>query len=224
MEAGMKALTVCCLKQGTKYGPERVNVLYNMVSRNLSLHYDFICHTDDDSGINPVVECYPIEHGLTGWWGKMNLYQERPLGVETERILFLDLDVVITGSLDDLVRFPSHHAMIRDYPVGMYPPQTEKSRHGNSSIILMTRGRMVHIWKYFLIALGVNGTGVSQQGFINRNFQRDVDLLQDAMCRSYKMHQMNPHDAPGENCRVVMFHGKPKPWDFKAGWIAENYR
>ena len=36
-----------CLKHGTKYGPEYVNKLYNMVKRNCSLDYEFVCLTDN---------------------------------------------------------------------------------------------------------------------------------------------------------------------------------
>lgn len=214
----MNRVTVCCLKQGAKYGPEYVDILHSMVSRNLSIPHDFICHTDDDTGIHPAVECYPIEGGLIGWWGKMNFYRERPLGVETDRIVFFDLDVVITGSLDDLVRFPSHHAMIRDYPEGLLPPQNEKSRHGNSSVFVMTRGRMVKAWERFVADAHLHKTGPSQQGYINRYFLDDIDLLPDGMCKSYKLHNLK--NDLSDDCRVVMFHGAPKPPDC-GGWVRD---
>lgn len=219
----MKALTVCCLKQGKKYGSEYVNILYNMVRRNLTLPHDFICHTDDDTGITPAVECYPIENGLTGWWGKINFYQERPLGVETDRILFLDLDMVITGSLDDLVRFPSHHAMIRDYPEGSLRPGDEKAKHGNSSVFLMTRGRMTKVYTLFFHELSRGRAGLSEQGFINKHFLNDVDLLPDWMAKSYKMHKLYDLEKPPENCRVVMFHGRPNPPDC-GGWVKDYWK
>lgn len=51
---------IICMKWGTKYGPEYVNRLYNMVARNLTLPFTFACLTDDSSGIRDEVVCYPI--------------------------------------------------------------------------------------------------------------------------------------------------------------------
>jgi hypothetical protein len=44
---------VFCLKWGTKYGPEYVNKLYNMVQRNTTLDYEFICLTENKTGLDP---------------------------------------------------------------------------------------------------------------------------------------------------------------------------
>ena len=51
---------VICMKWGNKYGPEYVNRLYNMVSRHLTLDFQMVCLTDDSTGIDPAVKCYPI--------------------------------------------------------------------------------------------------------------------------------------------------------------------
>ena len=43
---------VVCLKHGKKYGPEYVNTLANMVQRNCTLDYEFVCYTEDPIGID----------------------------------------------------------------------------------------------------------------------------------------------------------------------------
>ena len=43
---------ITCLKWGDKYGPEYVNNLYKMVSRNITIPYEFICFTDNKQGID----------------------------------------------------------------------------------------------------------------------------------------------------------------------------
>ena len=45
--------TVACMKWGDKYGPEYVNRLYNMVERNTTLPFKFICFTDNADGLLP---------------------------------------------------------------------------------------------------------------------------------------------------------------------------
>ena len=71
-------LHIVCLKAGTKYGPEYVNILYDMVSRNLPEGFDgdFTCFTDDISGLSPSIATRPLPHpGLNGWWNKIALFK-----------------------------------------------------------------------------------------------------------------------------------------------------
>lgn len=51
---------ILCMKWGTKYGPEYVNRLYGMVRRHLHGDFNFVCLTDDASGVRPEVQCLPI--------------------------------------------------------------------------------------------------------------------------------------------------------------------
>ena len=51
---------IICMKWGTKYGAEYVNRLYNMVNRYLTLPFQMVCLTDDSTGIDANVKCYPI--------------------------------------------------------------------------------------------------------------------------------------------------------------------
>ena len=48
------------MKWGDKYDASYVNKLYNMVSRNLSKEFRFICLTDDNSGFLPAIESFDI--------------------------------------------------------------------------------------------------------------------------------------------------------------------
>lgn len=98
--------TVICIKWGTLYGPEYVNKLYSMVKRNTRRPLRFICFTDNNNGIDPEVEVRdlpPISlppEMINKPWRKVSLWQ-RELSDLTGQVLFLDLDVVIVGSIDD---------------------------------------------------------------------------------------------------------------------------
>ena len=77
--------------------------------RNVSRPTRFIAFTDDPSGLDSGVEARPIPPiklpatglGLSPW-RKLALWS-RDIGVEGD-VLFMDLDVVVVGPLDELIR------------------------------------------------------------------------------------------------------------------------
>ena len=91
--------------RGYTFRHDHVRILKSMVERNLSLPFRFLCVTDDQiDGIDTV----PID------WRKhvpgtvfVRLMQHRPdikelYGADVDRILSLDLDIVITGNIDHI--------------------------------------------------------------------------------------------------------------------------
>ena len=111
---------ILCMKWGTKYGPEYINRLYAMVRRHLTGDFRMVCLTDDSQGIRAEVECYPIpplelppgipERG----WNKLTTFTRDLHGLQGTA-LFLDVDVVITGPLDDFFTYPGDFVIIHDY-------------------------------------------------------------------------------------------------------------
>ena len=88
-------LRICFVKQGTAYGPEYVNILADMISRNLEAGFPgtFECFTDDPSGISDHINCRPIPSHFTGWWAKLWLFKDGHFSDE-DRILYFDLDMM----------------------------------------------------------------------------------------------------------------------------------
>jgi hypothetical protein len=97
--------TVICMKWGTAYGPDYANTLYSMVSRNTARPLRFVCFTDNAIGLRPEIESKPLPAidlpPSHRWkpWRKIALWGRDVGGLEGD-ILFLDLDVVVTGSID----------------------------------------------------------------------------------------------------------------------------
>lgn len=96
------------MKWGTRYGPEYVNRLFGMLARNLSAPFKLYCFTDDPHGIRPEVVCHalpelgcPVPSNAPGKFRKLALWNANLFGIQGPA-LFLDLDVVITGPLDEL--------------------------------------------------------------------------------------------------------------------------
>ena len=97
------------MKWGTRYGPDFVNRLYRSIQRQTRRKTRLVCFTDDGTGINPNVQIEPIpyidlpkELALTPW-RKLTMWKY-PLADLEGDVLFLDLDLVITGNLDDLIK------------------------------------------------------------------------------------------------------------------------
>ena len=85
-------LNVWSVCWGDKYDDYYVQRLQREVARNLTVPHQFICVTDRE--IDGVETRAPI-NDLRGWWGKVNLFSHDVCG---EQNLYLDLDVVITGT------------------------------------------------------------------------------------------------------------------------------
>lgn len=213
-------ITVACLKQGTKYPVAYVDTLAAMVRRHAAAPFDFVCFTDDPSGIDPSIRTAPLPFAAPGWWGKMGLFMERLPAVKTARLLYLDLDVVITGPLDGLFRHESDFAMARDWPAGTFPAGDPRERDGNSSVVLLKIGAAAGIWERYRRDGSPTGTSGSDQTWINDHFPGMADLLPENLVQSYKLHRLA--DRLPE-CSVVMFHGLPKPPDC-GGWVKERWR
>jgi hypothetical protein len=203
-------LTVVCVKTGPKYPAEYVNRLARMVRRNLNLEYGFVCVTDDPEGITePMLRAVPPPY--PGWWAKLGLFMPRAFGHIESRVLYLDLDVVVTGSLDELVTFPTSFAMHQDF--------LNPGRVHASAVMVLDAGVAPNIWKTFV---------GNPHKFINRHksggdqeyltvVHPGADLLPRRWVVSYKK---DAKEVVPDDARVVCFHGKPKPHECE-GWVRE---
>jgi len=211
---GSNSVTICCIKWGDKYGPEYVNRLFNMVQRNVHLAaYDFVCFTEDRTGIDPHIRIVPLLCDLEGWWQKIALFKNHLDGIYTDKILFMDLDVVITGSLDPLLEYDADFAICRDWPEEIRP---DDERY-NSSLFLLKIGSRTEVWKDF--RRGIE-TPAGDQEWIYRAAP-DAKLFPYEWTPSYKLRALEK-DFPPE-ARLVIFHGDPKPPDC-GGWVRELWK
>jgi hypothetical protein len=162
---------------------------------------------------------------LKGWWYKLYLFKQDFYGLQG-KVLFLDLDVVITGALDPLINFnPTKLCISPDERAGNY----------NSSVMCFELGAMPYVWDAFW----------HQREKIIQNYHGDQDWVQqicvDAiiypkpMVVSYKYDcqsrakfgggalgkklrqkgwfKPKKHAQLPSNASIVLFHGKPDPED-----------
>lgn len=210
-------LTLCCIKKGTKYGADYVNILASMIRKNVKeVSYEFVCFTEDSSGIIPGVRIEPLPYDGNSWWTKMGLYLPEIPGVHTKRLVFFDLDVVVTGCLDELLLQEEDLMMAKDWPTGIWPKSDRQDRDGNSSVLSIRVGSRAHIWRRYLSAGCPTKANDGDQEWVNRMFPGQVKLMPERFVQSYKLHHLEGETIP--DCSVVMFHGEPKPPQC-GGWV-----
>jgi hypothetical protein len=106
-------LTVACVwvRGHVPFGVEYVERLHAMARRAIGRPFRFVCLTDRPgelpAGVEPIVISHP--KGLKGWWAKVQLFN--PAYFERGRVLYLDLDVLLVGALDDVIDYPAAFAL-----------------------------------------------------------------------------------------------------------------
>lgn len=222
---------VLCMKWGTKYGPHYVNRLYAMVRRHLDGDFAFVCLTDDATGIRPEVRCLPIpplnlqlEPGQRdGAWKKLTTFEADLHGLRGTA-LFLDLDVVIVGSLEGFFTHPGRFCIIRDYH------RFWRSRGrivGNSSVYRFELGAHADVLAHFRAhARQITQDYRNEQRFLSELLHRQglLTYWPDGWCPSFKYDCLPAWPAnlwrepvPPPGARIVIFHGEINPPDALAG-------
>lgn len=218
---------VVCMKWGTAYGPEYVNILYHMVRRNLSEPFRFLCLTDNPAGLESGIETHAIpplqeprpEYYKCHTWRKLLLF-EQPLFDLNGKVLFLDLDVVIVGNLDCFFSFSDKMAIIENW--------SQPNRLiGQASAFCFEVGRYRHLLEQYRDDPdGVAQKHRTEQVYITRALgEGNFDYFPDEWCKSFKFHCLPggvfnsfiPSRGFPAGARIIVFHGNPNPPDAIAG-------
>jgi hypothetical protein len=233
------------MKWGTKYGPEFVNKLYSMVERHLTVPHRFICFTDDSTGLHAGIETKPLPPmdlppGKERGWRKLSTFNA-PLDDLTGPTLFLDIDVVIVGSLDEFFEYrPGEFCIIHDW-------QKPWRVTGNSSVYRFEAGAHPELLAHFLANIDrVKKEVRNEQAYLSRELFRQgkLNYWPKGWCASFKYGCMpkfplNFFRVPRlpSGVKVVVFHGLPNPDDALIGkgsgllrhvlptpWIADYWK
>jgi len=206
-------MLICCIKVGTKYGPEYPNRLAAMVKRHMTEPYEFICLTDNGKDLN--CDWSPIKEKYPGWWSKMLLFKPHPV-VKGRRVLFLDLDTLIIGPLKELTLYNGPFCILRDF----YRPEGY-----GSAVMSISAGYGGHIWESFIKdpAYWISMKG-GDQDCIKRNVN-NADLWQDRYPGKVVSYKVDCQSGPPPGASVVCFHGVPRPADVvdMVGWVKEAW-
>jgi hypothetical protein len=239
-------VNVICIKWGDKYPAPYVNKLYGMVGRNLKRAHRYVCFTDDPRGeIRPEVELMPIppirlpEYRRNRPWRKVSLFAPT-LGDLTGPTLFLDLDIVVVGGLDDFF----------DHRPGEFCVAENWSQKGegigNTSVYRFEVGKYADLYEHFHAKHDeVMGGFRNSQTFISRYLGPRMTYWPHEWVRSFKLDSLPSFLARAfvtpkipDGARIIAFPGDPKMPDAARGewpggfhkflrktpWIDEHWR
>jgi hypothetical protein len=215
---------IVCFKWGTKFTAEYVNKLYRAIQRNVTVPYTFTCFTEDPTGIE--CETEPFIMNLPTWWYIIGLFN-KDHGFK-DKVLYIDLDTVITDNIDHILELDTDFAIIRDF----YRPQ------GLQTAFIMWKPEWgYYIWDNLIKDMPKDLTryGGGTNKFIEINVKdKPVTIFQDEFPGefiSYKVHiekKTKRYDSPGDlsTSKLICFHGQPRPCEpkiRKLEWIQKHW-
>lgn len=237
---------ILCMKWGQKYGAQYVNRLYSMVKRHLTLPFEMVCLTDNSDGIDPAIACYPIppldlpQGAPERGWNKLSTFAADLYGLQGQA-LFLDLDVVIVGNMDDFFTVEGAFCVIHDW-------KRPWRITGNTSVYRFTIGAFPDVLPYFRahyadIVRRFRNEQAYLSWFIDKHYQQ-LRYWPKAWCKSYKYHCLRPlpfalwqPPVLPDDAKIIIFHGEINPPDAIVGrggkwyrhvlpstWIAEHWQ
>ena len=208
-----------------------------MISRNITVDYEFHCLTDSNinlSGVNNIVQRnagYP-----KGWWHKVHMFDPGlPL---TGRILYFDLDVIVLNNIDKLTFYMNRDFIgIRDFNRKFHPSW----KNLNSSVLAWNHGTISDIYTKFRENPGHAQRLHGDQDWIFRCARDRLKFWPDEWIQSYKweirkkedltliqgkrrFREINNHVMPNPDCSVAVFHGDPNPADVQDRFVVDNWR
>ena len=211
------------MKWGQRYGPEFVNRLHTSIKRHTKRPTRLYCFTDKKSGISQEVFCKPLpkinlpETISFTPWRKLSVWQYPLMNLKGD-VLFLDLDLIITGNLDRFFDFkPGKYWVIENW--------TQLGKNiGNTSCFKFPIGKYDFIFKKFQ----KNPTKIWNKYHIEQTFLSDEISDQvfwpTEWCKSFKHDLLpgwpfriwRPAKLPKQTS-IVAFTGKPDPDDVVRG-------
>ena len=235
---------VFCVKSGPKYPADYANRLHRMVARQLSVPHTFHCLTDDPRGLDPEIVVHRLTPPDPGTcWNKLRLF-EPDLAAPGTVILYLDLDVVVTGPLDDLLScrpgedfvgqpdwnrplFPQFNSSVMRLVAGSHPEVADVFR-------AQTRDGTLRRGDEWDATTGGRDKVVYRRGW--RRFGGDQEWITACLqprrpvrtrafpagwIVSYKKHARR---GLPDGAKVVVFHGSPKPHEVDHDYVREHWR
>ena len=222
------SLTVVCVKWGDKYSASYVNKLARAVRRSLRAGAvsAFVCFTDDAWGLDETVEPRPLPRHpeWQGWWFKAHIFsREAKL---TGRLLFLDLDTVVVGSLEPLRAYCGPFATLSTAGLGAEEGYTDGY---NTSAMLWDAGSRDDG--------GGGGLGQLHDALRPEVFTclmrwdhwvemlvPSAHLLQEAFPGLFADYRKDCKSGPPAGAAVVCFPRFPKPHEVEdCAWIQEHW-
>ena len=195
---------------GDTFTQEHVDILRSMCERHIHVPFKFTCF-EEDAPFNELPRCYK----------RLWLYSnEASVYFKGDRILLLDLDLVITDDITSIIEANDPFA---------YYNKNHVEYQGAFQII--TPGLKSYIWDEFISNPDRNmkdfGSIGSDQGWLHHKMDKGLKVYTEHdgfYC--FDIHIKRKPKLP-ENCKIVFFRAQYKPWNFRKRrplWLVEHWR
>lgn len=233
-------ITVVLWKWGKKYTAAHVAKMQSMLKRHLSLPHRIVCITDKPGDLPKGVTSAPMRGVIRNhdWKCSRRLWlYSADAATLGERLFQLDLDMVITDSLDPIVDRPEPFVIWRS------DSNTEHKYAYNATVMLTTAGARRDVWDQWVAnpkTVYAHADAAGWWSKTNSDQAIATYLLQDNPpavwthadgIYAYRVFA-GKHGERGETlpegCRLVSFHGPRDPsipdLQKKSPWIREHWR
>lgn len=217
--------TAVCIKTGSAYPSAFANRLGGALRRN-GLSGRLVCLTDDDAGLDEdLVEPRAFPNPSHSYWDKLWLFSWKH-GIE-DRLLYLDLDMVVTGDVRPFVAFDGLDNTGAARGVLATGSRFGRPKEINSTLMSIPLGFGLQIWRRFTKARPwfrwrYAGDSNFVESVIGPSTVRWQDRFPGCLL-SYKRDIGPDGDLPGAAV-FVSFHGKPNPDEVSHTLVHEHWR
>lgn len=208
------------VRVGDRYGPEYVATLADMIARNASNLESFSiwCVTDRPRDLPEGVGYIAADESIPpSWWAKCQLFSGDMPWEPGDRVVYFDLDVAITGRLEDLVETDG---IIQDWHWPCW----------NSSVMSWRHGEHRAVWDELtpevMARPSTDLAPYLPKGQVNGGDQEHITRLggwktfPPAWFVSYR----SAKGWPPNESKAVIFHGEPKPAEVTTGWVPNVWK
>lgn len=212
------------------YAPEYVTILFDMLLRNCSKTDHEIacwCVTDRPDLLPPGVNAIPAHPGLPGWWAKLALFSPDMPWRQGERVHYFDLDVAITGRLEDFI---DAKGIIADW---------HWTGANNTSVMSWDHGEHRGAWDHFDPAFLAWDPGPIIPKEWLPSYAKSAGDMEYLMYASQQGWDPDPWDHypgdwfpsyrsciewPSRGAKAVILHGRPKNHEITSGWVPNVWK
>ena len=211
-----------------KYTANHVNILHNMIWRNLKIPHTFICITDDSTGIDPRIEVIPLWDKcsyLGGCFNRLYIFSDDMKFIIGNRFVCIDLDCIIVNEITSLF------TKKEDFIINTYNPHPattfNMNQKYNGGLFMMNAGARKQVWESF-------DPSTSPQKIKKSKISIGTDqawirlVLGEGEKRFTKEDGVYEARAFGrripENSKIIMFAGQRDPSISKKQWVIKHWR
>lgn len=163
----------------------------------------------------PGVTCIPYKRAWPGWWIKMSLMDPEIPG----DFLFMDLDTVITGPLDDILAVRKL-TLLRDF----YRDGKKLKEGLGGGVMYLPDDVRAPVWDFWMQQpqLQMRMYARGDQFLFERFWLGSARRWQDVVPGQVVSWKVNCQNGIPPDARIVCFHGQPRP--FNVGQFLHLYR